>query len=110
MFDEFFGSQPGYNQPAVDFYEDDHSFYARFELPGLSKDQVDLELENSVLTITSQRESKNDAKVSRTSLERSISVPDGIDLEKISATMGDGILTVTMPKAETRKPRQISVK
>ncbi|NBB79243.1 MAG: Hsp20 family protein [Verrucomicrobia bacterium] len=45
----------------------------------------------------------------RSRFERSISVPDGVDLNKVSAAMQDGILTVTMPKAEVRKPRQITV-
>lgn len=109
IFDEFFGAQPGCSQPAVDLYEDDQSFYARFELPGVSKDKLDLELENAVLTISSREESKEDAKVSRTRFERSISIPEGVDQLKISAAMEDGILTVTMPKAEASKPRQISV-
>ncbi len=110
ILDDFLGADAGFNQPAADLFEDGHNFYARFELPGVSKDAVDLELENSVLTISSQEESKEDANVSRTRFERSISVPDGVDLEKVSAEMKDGILTVTMPKAEARKPRQISVK
>ena len=110
ILDDFLGTEAGYHPPAVDLYEDEHNFYARFELPGISKDTVDLELENSVLTIGSHEESKNDAEVRHARFERSISVPDGVDLEKVSAEMKDGILTVTMPKAEARKPRQISVK
>lgn len=109
LFDDCFGDTAGCNQPAVDLYEDEHNFYARFELPGISKDKVDLELENSVLTITGQEQTEEDSKVSRTQFERSISVPDGVDLEKVSAEMKDGILIVTMPKAESRKPRQINV-
>ena len=110
FLDDFLGSENELNQPAVDLFEDDHNFYARFELPGVSKDSIDLELENSVLTIRSQEESKEDAKLTRTRFERSISVPDGVDLEKLSAEMKDGVLAVTMPKAEARKPRQITVK
>lgn len=109
LLDDFLGAEATYNQPAVDLYEDDHHFYARFELPGVSKDAVDLELENSVLTIRSQEISETDEKLSRSRLERSISVPDGVNLDKVSAAMKDGILTVTMPKAEVRKPRQINV-
>ena len=109
LLDDFLGAEPAYDQPAVDLYEDEQNFYARFELPGINKDKVDLELENSVLTIHSQESSETDAKLSRSRFERSISVPDGVDLNKVSAAMKDGILTVTMPKAEARKPRQISV-
>ena len=63
----------------------------------------------SMLVIRSQEETKEKSEVSRTSFERSISVPDGVELEKVSAEMKDGILTVAMPKAEARKPRQISI-
>jgi HSP20 family protein len=109
ILDDFLGAEAGFNQPAVDLYEDDHSYYARSELPGLSKDAVDIELENSVLTIRSSKESQTDTQTTSARFERSISVPDGVDLDQISAAMQDGILTVTMPKAEARKPRQISV-
>ncbi len=109
IFDEFLGAEAGFNQPAVDLYEDEHNYHARFELPGVNKDSIDLELENSVLTIRSHEESKEDSALSRTRFERSISVPDGVDLAKVSASMKDGILTVTMPKAEASKPRQITV-
>ncbi|NBB79506.1 MAG: Hsp20 family protein [Verrucomicrobia bacterium] len=109
LLDDFFGAGFDSGQPAVDLYEDDDNFYARFELPGVSKDKVDLELENSVLTVHSQESSETDEKLSRSRFERSISVPDGVDLNKVSAAMQDGILTVTMPKAEVRKPRQITV-
>jgi HSP20 family protein len=109
LFDDFMSTEAGYGQPPVDLYEDDSNFYARFELPGIRKEAVDLELENSVLTIRSQDSSESDEKVVRRGFERSISVPDGVELEKVSATMQDGILTVTMPKAEARKPRQIDV-
>jgi HSP20 family protein len=110
LLDDFPGAEATTDQPAVDLYEDDRNFYARFELPGLSKKQVDLELENSVLTIRSQQEQKEGENVAEIQFERSISVPDGVALEQVSAEMADGILTVTMPKAEARKPRQISVK
>ena len=110
MFDDFFSNAVGYNQPAADLYEDEQSYYARFELPGLKKDEVDLELENSVLTISSATRQESDEGAVQSSFQRSVSVPDGVDLDKISANLEDGILTVTMPKAEARRPRQITVK
>jgi HSP20 family protein len=109
ILNDILGAEAVHDQPAVDLYEDEHNFFARFEIPGVSKDQVDLELENSVLTIHSRESDPADEKLSRSRFERSISVPDGVDLEKVSAAMKDGILTVTMPKAEARKPRQIDV-
>ncbi|PXA03583.1 Hsp20/alpha crystallin family protein [Coraliomargarita sinensis] len=110
IFDDFFGGTTGFAQPAADLYEDEHNYYARFELPGMKKNEVDLELENSVLTISSVSVEKSDESESRASFQRSISVPDGVDLDAVSAAMKDGVLTVTLPKAEARKPRQITVK
>ncbi|MDQ8207275.1 Hsp20/alpha crystallin family protein [Coraliomargarita sp. SDUM461003] len=110
LMDDFLATEVGLNQPAADLYEDEHHFYARFELPGVDKDQIDLELENAVLTLSSQQSTVKDDSSTRTQFERSISVPDGVDLERVSAAMKNGILTVTMPKLEARKPRQISVK
>lgn len=109
LLDDFFHNEPGFMQPAADLYEDEHNFYARFELPGLKKNEIDLELENSVLTISSVKTEKSEESKSEMSFQRSISVPDGVNLEGVSAALEDGILTVTMPKAEARKPLQISV-
>jgi HSP20 family protein len=110
FFDDLFAGATGLTQPAADLYEDEHNFYARFELPGLKKDEVDLELENSVLTIRSVTTEKSEEGESRAAFQRSISVPDGVKLEAVSAALNDGVLTVTLPKAEARKPRQITVK
>ena len=109
LFDDFFSEATGVNQPAADLYEDDQNFYARLELPGQNKEDIDLELENSVLTVRGGESQKDEAGERSYHFERSISVPEGVDLEKVSANYEDGILTVTMPKEETRKPRQISV-
>ncbi|MFP4259835.1 MAG: Hsp20/alpha crystallin family protein [Opitutales bacterium] len=110
IFDDWFAGTSGLHQPAADLYEDEQNYYARFELPGFKKDEIDLELENAVLTIRSTQEAKSENGQSRRSFQRSISVPDGVSLDKVSAGLEDGVLTVTMPKAEARKPRQIEVK
>lgn len=109
LFDDFFGGTPAFGQPAADLYEDDQNYYARFELPGLKKKDVDLELENSVLSVSSTKSEKSEESESRASFQRSISVPDGVELTKVSAALENGLLTVTMPKAAATKPRQITV-
>ncbi len=110
LFDDFWGADAGGRQPAADLYEDDHNFYARLELPGMKKDAIDLELENAVLTISSEKTEKSGGAESHYSFQRSISVPDGVALDKLSASYLDGVLTVKMPKEEARRPRQITVK
>lgn len=110
LFDDYLSLDPGLHQPAVDLYEDENNFYARLEIPGVKKDDIDLELENAVLTISSsQQEEAKDAKRAY-SMQRSITVPDGVALDKVSASLEDGILTVTMPMEENRKPHHIAVK
>lgn len=109
LFDEFLGMEDGLHQPAADLYEDEHNFYARLELPGVKKDHIDLELENAVLTVSSAESKKAKDSEASYSFQRSISVPDGVALDKVSASYEDGILTVIMPKETARKPRQISV-
>ncbi|WP_269522806.1 Hsp20/alpha crystallin family protein [Coraliomargarita parva] len=110
LFDDFFGSNAGFGQPSADLYEDDHNYYVRMELPGVKKDTIDLELENAVLTISSAHEAKDKDTEESYSFQRSISVPDGVEVGKVTAAYEDGILTITMPKAEARKPRQITIK
>ena len=109
IFDDFFATAPGFSQPAADLYEDEHNYFAQFELPGYKKDEIDLELENSVLTISSLHKESDEASDRLARFQRSVSVPDGVELNKVAATLEDGVLTVTMPKAEVRKPRHIAV-
>jgi HSP20 family protein len=101
------------NRLGADLFEDDDAYYARFELPGVKKADVNIELHNAVLSVSHHREWKSgedDEGASTESLSRSLSVPDDIDPERISAKHEDGLLTVTMPKREAAKPRVISVK
>ena len=95
---------------SADLYEDDDAYYARFELPGVKKEDVSLELHNAVLTVSYEKHTRSgENSESSETFTRSISVPDGINTEKISASHEDGLLTVTMPKSEAKKPRAIEV-
>ena len=96
--------------PAADLYEDDNNFYARIELPGVKKKEIDVKLENALLTISGNRKSTENEGEKSLSFNRSLSIPDGIQGDKIKATYEDGILTVTLPKVEIRKPKLIEVR
>lgn len=96
--------------PATDLYEDDNNFYARIELPGVKKKEIDVKLENAVLTISGNRKSTKNEGEQNLSFNRSLSIPDGIQGDKIKATYEDGILTVTLPKVELSKPKLIEVR
>lgn len=110
LFDEFLGTEASTNQLPVDLYEDDKNFYARIELPGVDKDAINLELENGALTCSGSYSEKTKDGKAEYSFQRSILVPDEATQDQITANHKDGILTVTLPKKEVVKPRQIKVK
>ena len=96
-------------QPSDGLSEDDDNYYARFELPGVKKAEITVEVKNSVLTVKANRQGKKDSKKDSFSLSRSISLTRGIDTEKIKANYEDGVLTVTLAKRENHKPRNIEL-
>lgn len=118
MFSEVWGNFPRFGnlfaEPAAsrvntDLFEDDANVYARFELPGFKKDELDVQLENSVLTVSVERKGKKEDEESL-SFSRSVTVPDGVEADKVGAKYEDGVLTVTLPKTPARKPKMIEIK
>lgn len=107
-FGNFFSEAAQSARVAADLYEDDSSVYARFELPGFKKDELGLELENSVLTVSVERKADKDGN-GEVSISRSVTIPDGVDSEKVNAKYEDGVLTVTLPKQAQIKPRAIEI-
>ncbi len=103
--------------PAVNIHEDDKAFAVAVELPGLSKDAVDIEVDGGVLTLKGEKrfESEKDEKGYHLvehrygKFTRRFSLPDTVDAENIEAVMKDGVLTVTLPKVEAPKPKKIAV-
>jgi HSP20 family protein len=103
--------------PALDLYESGDHFVAVVELPGMRKDVIDISLHDGTLTISGERKresNKNGETAQRTeryvgTFRRSISLPTRVDPSKVTATYEDGILKVTLPKAEEAKPKQIQV-
>ena len=94
---------------SADFYEDDENYFARVELPGVKKDEVKIELDKNVLNLSYERKTDDEEHQESSSYHRSIRVPEGIDADKISAKLEDGLLTITLPKGEDSKPREITV-
>ena len=107
-FDDLLGKS-GLGSLAVDVHEDRDNYYARFEAPGIRKEDVKIELNNQLLTVSAEKKEKRGKEESSRSLSRSISVPDTVKADAIAAKLEDGILTVTLPKTDERKPRAISV-
>jgi len=103
--------------PALDLYQSNDNVIAVVELPGMRKEDIEISLHDGTVTISGERKrenSSNDDKAERTeryvgTFRRSIALPTRVDAGKVSATYRDGILTVTLPKAEEVKPKQIQV-
>lgn len=110
LFEDFFPvSTAAASRLAMDLHEDGDNFYARFEVPGVKKDGVKVEVRDGVLTVSAERHEKEGDTQSTFTLSRSITLPDSAQDDAISARLEDGILTITLPKQEKRKPRLISV-
>lgn len=105
------GALLGAPRLSADLYEDDESYYARVELPGAKRDDVKVELENSVLTITYERKSEEEGEEEEAvAYKRSLTVPEGVDAASVSASLEDGILTVTLPREEKKAPKEITIR
>ncbi len=104
--------------PAVDFAEDDDNYYLYMDIPGVNKKDIDITVSRNVLIIKGEKKNlKNvdEEKVYHNEIwygtfERSITLPDMADDEKITADLKDGVLVVTIAKKASVKPRQIEVK
>jgi HSP20 family protein len=103
--------------PAFDVYEDKDNVYVRAELPGMRKEDIDLSLHNGSLSKSGERksdESLKKADIYRAErffgrFQRTITLPTPVSIEKAKAQYKDGILSVTLPKAEEAKPKHIDV-
>lgn len=113
--DSFFSNE--WN-PAVDIVENNDKYILKAELPGINKDDVKITLENNLLTIRGEKKNEFDRKegnyhrVERSygSFERYFTIPGSIKSNDIDAQYANGILTLTIPKAEEAKTKMIEVK
>jgi HSP20 family protein len=127
IFDEAFSGQPRGNDedwglggqwaPSVDIFENDGNLVLKAELPGIDPKDVDVRVENNVLTLRGERKFESEVKrekyhrVERAygTFSRSFTLPNVVDTEKIKAEYKDGVLQVTLPQREEAKPKQIQV-
>lgn len=104
-------------QPPVDIFEDENGVVIKVELPGIDQKDIDVRIEDNTLTIRGER--KHDQEVKKEnyhrveryygSFQRSFSLPTTIDRETVKAVCDKGILTITLPRREETKPKQINV-
>ena len=103
--------------PRVDISETDKEFVINAEIPEVKKEDVKVNVENGVLTLKGERKQEKEEKDKKFhrierfhgSFCRSFALPDNIDEDKIDATFKDGMLKLTIPKTESKKPKTIEV-
>jgi len=103
--------------PAMDLVEDGQEYVLRADLPGLDEQDVKIELDERVLTISGERSSNQEERRegyyryerATGSFSRSLTLPEGIDPDAIRASFEKGVLEVRIPKPEERKPRRVAI-
>jgi HSP20 family protein len=103
--------------PPVDVYEDEHTVTLKIEVPGIDEKDIDVRIENNVLTVHGERKFEKEEKeenfrrVERQygSFTRTFTLPTTVDAEKVSANYDKGILKIALPKKAEAKPKQIKV-
>jgi HSP20 family protein len=103
--------------PAVDIYETPETIVMKAELPGLTRDDLDIQIRDNTLTLRGERrfakdvQEENYLRIERAygSFQRSFTLPTTIQQEKVRAVFKDGVLELTLPKAESAKPKKIAI-
>ena len=125
MFNEFFqggtGEEAGWGlrtwTPPIDIYETDDALVLKAELPGVSRDDVSIEIHQNTLILRGQRKHETEVKeehyhrVERAygTFQRSFMLPTQVDQEKVQATYHDGVLELRLPKSEAAKPKRVAI-
>ena len=125
LFDEYFGQFPAVREealgktwaPAVDIYEDKSDIIVKAELPGMKRDDLSIDVRNNVLTLSGERNDEAETKkenfhrIERSygKFSRSFTLPDSVQVDKVKADYKDGILEITLPKAEEAKAKAIPI-
>ena len=104
--------------PRVNIRENDEQVTLTFEVPGMDKGDIKIVVENDILTVSGERKFTDEqadsdyvrAEIRSGSFSRGFTLPDTVDAEKVTADYKNGLLEVTLPKKEEKKPKQIEVK
>ena len=103
--------------PALDLYDEPNRFLVTVEVPGVTKEGISISLQEGVLTVSGERKPERESQPGATfgservfgKFQRSVSLPAAVDGANVSATYQDGVLLVTLPKAEEAKPKKIQI-
>lgn len=105
-------------EPTIDVYEDKDKITVKAEVPGMKKEDIEVAVEGNFLTISGERKDEHEEKQGEAfrseryfgRFERSITLSENVDATKVQANYKDGVLTITLPKSEQHKAKQIEVK
>jgi HSP20 family protein len=117
MFDEWLGGRERAWAPAIDVVREDGHLVVRAELPGIKPEEVKIEVEDDILTVSGEHEERDEEKgkqyVRRErrfgSFSRSMALPAGVDARKIKAKTRDGVVEVTIPLPSEAKPEAVRI-
>jgi HSP20 family protein len=122
LFDRFFEGRVANGTarrwiPAMDLVETDDHLVLRGDLPGMTEDDIDIEIKDNVLTVSGERKSDHEEKgkgfhrVERSfgSFSRSLTLPHGIDADQVEANFDKGVLEVRVPKPAEAKPTRVQI-
>jgi len=125
LFDDFFSGWPerrkglleGEWAPTIDVAETENDIVVTAELPGVEQDGVDITITDDILTLKGEKKEEREVKkenyhrIERSygSFQRSVNLPTGVQSDKAKASYKDGVLKITVPKAEEAKPKQIKI-
>lgn len=106
-----FGGATATRHFPIDLYEDKNNTYVRAELPGVNRDDINVEMVEGYLTISASRKSTatEGGDGESFSFSRSVAINEAVQADKVAAAYENGVLTVTLPKQEEAKPKKISV-
>lgn len=124
LFEDFFGRVPsrrmfaeGFWAPLMDIEETKDEILVKAELPGMRKEDVKIQINNDVLSITGERKREEETRdktfhrIERAygKFQRMIRLPAEVDATKVKATYENGVLTIKLPKSEQAKPKEIAI-
>ena len=104
--------------PSIDVIESENDYEVKAEIPGMEKDDIKVSFEDNMVTLTgekkreSEENDRNYRRIERSygKFERSFRLPNGINVDEIKANYKNGVLSISMPKSEASKPKEIAVK
>ena len=116
-FDKLANEAEGTWHPSVDISENENAFVLKAELPGVNREDINIDINNETLTLKGEKkfeektEKENYVRVERSygSFSRTFALSDKVDTENVKASYKDGVLEVTLPKKEEAKPKEIKV-